>query len=242
MQAFSRNEGAAVPSLARRRRREERQREQEMPTQLRPDIAEEELEGSYRKKNPIPRVISLVELYKSYLELLLTIGVSILFLFLHLELAGRPTQMSAFIDLSLAPWLVWLTKKLMDTIKSYKIRMLDCKAKFEAELQALEVKRAALITLRGGVELLPHPVIDNSMDQVSFDEGAGLILQARTARRMRTNINQMHQANNGLSVITLQKNLLIERKAESIKRQRCSHVKYLVEIVFLILFLVRLHW
>lgn len=130
MQAFSRNEGATVPSLARRRRREVHQ-EEVRPTQLRPDIAEEELEGAFRKKSQIPKMISLVELYKSYLELLLTIGVSILFLFLHLELATSPTQMTAFVDLSLTPWLVWLTKKLMDTIKSYKARMIDCRTKYD---------------------------------------------------------------------------------------------------------------
>ncbi len=134
------------------------------------------MERALSKKNPVPKVISLVELYKSYLELTLTIGISVLFIFIHFEQTTVPSTLTVFVDLSLVPWLVWLTKKLMDTIKSYKLRIKDSETKYEAELLALETKRAAIVTQRGGIDLLPNPLIDNSLENGSFDEGAGLIL------------------------------------------------------------------
>jgi hypothetical protein len=39
-----------------------------------------------------------------------------------------------------------------------------------------ETKRAAIVTQRGGIDLLPNPQIENSLENGSFDEGAGLIL------------------------------------------------------------------
>jgi|LauGreDrversion4_2_1035121.scaffolds.fasta_scaffold177674_2 hypothetical protein len=134
------------------------------------------MERALSKKNPVPKVISLVELYKSYLELTLTIGISVLFIFIHFEQTIVPSTLTVFVDLSLVPWLVWLTKKLMDTIKSYKLRIKDSETKYEAELLALETKRAAIVTQRGGIDLLPNPQIENSLENGSFDEGAGLIL------------------------------------------------------------------
>ena len=134
------------------------------------------MERALSKKNPVPKVISLVELYKSYLELTLTIGTSVLFIFIHFEQTIVPSTLTVFVDLSLVPWLVWLTKKLMDTIKSYKLRIKDSETKYEAELLALETKRAAIVTQRGGIDLLPNPQIENSLENGSFDEGAGLIL------------------------------------------------------------------
>jgi hypothetical protein len=64
----------------------------------------------------------LYELYKIYVELSMTIGFCILFIFLHITISSYESQgeITIFIDLSLLPWLIWITKKIVDTAKSYR--------------------------------------------------------------------------------------------------------------------------
>lgn len=42
-----------------------------------------------------------------------------------------------FLDLSLVPWLIWITKKIVDTVRSYKTRINDCDDKYEVKLKEI---------------------------------------------------------------------------------------------------------
>lgn len=56
-----------------------------------------------------------MELYLIHIEMTLVVGLTILFLFITIE-----TKFSCPPDLTLAPWIIWIGKKLLDTIKMYK--------------------------------------------------------------------------------------------------------------------------
>jgi hypothetical protein len=107
------------------------------------------METPATKQSPIPKVISILELYKSYLELSLTVGSSIMFIFLHILMndgapSGVSTKLTIFVDLALVPWLIWITKKIVDTVKAYKLRVSECEVKYEEKLKELTERESNL--------------------------------------------------------------------------------------------------
>lgn len=82
-------------------------------------------------------MISLLELYKLFIELAVTVVSCIVFIFLHMLFTQSNSQITIFLDLSLVPWLIWITKKIFDTLKSYRNRISDCEIKYEAKLKEI---------------------------------------------------------------------------------------------------------
>ena len=109
----------------------------------------------------------MIELYKSYLELSLAIGLTILFLYLHILFSESLYDMTVFVDLSLAPWLIWLTKKIVDTFKSYGRRIRESKVKYASMLRELELKGNSIMASGPGsidAQQVVLPMIDNSLE------------------------------------------------------------------------------
>ena len=100
-------------------------------------------------KSSIPKVISLLELYKIFVELAVTIGGCIIFVFLHIILSNNNSEITIFLDLSLVPWLIWITKKIIDTLRSYKIRISDCNFKYDEKLKEIQEKESIIKLSRG---------------------------------------------------------------------------------------------
>lgn len=106
-------------------------------------------DGSIARQSPIPKVISVLELYKSYLELVVTIGVTILMLYLHITFSvSGPggTPITLFVDLSIFPWLIWIAKKIIDIAKAYNSRIAECESKYNEKIKELTEKENDLKT------------------------------------------------------------------------------------------------
>lgn len=134
-----------------------------------------------------------MELYKSYIELTATIGFTILFLFLHFILYNTSLQsdsLTIFVDLSLAPWLIWITKKIFDTVRAYRLRMGECDIKYDGRIKELEDRLAFLTVQKDNQDNEAvesgGPSASNQMDISGMsDEDHSLIMQARNARMAR---------------------------------------------------------
>lgn len=134
-------------------------------------------------KSPVPKVISLLELYKIFVELSVTIVSCIIFIFLHIIFSSHNNEITLFMDLSLVPWLIWITKKIVDTLRSYRNRINDCDFKYEIKLKEIQ-ERENIIQLNRKDE--PNPADYSSIDNSqNMDESHSLIIQARNARLAR---------------------------------------------------------
>ena len=86
------------------------------------------------KREKVPKIISLYELYQVQIELSITIGVTIMFLFI---LMASNFKMPP--DLLLLPWIIWIGKKLIDNIQMFKKTMFDIEHKFK--IRARQIRR-----------------------------------------------------------------------------------------------------
>eukprot|EP00347_Sterkiella_histriomuscorum_P002210 403369045 len=74
----------------------------------------------------VPKIISLYELYKIFFELSITIGFSMILFMVYIisEFKMPP-------DLILLPWLLWIIKKAIDIVRTFKQIMIKIEAKYK---------------------------------------------------------------------------------------------------------------